>query len=54
MAAEEEGMKFSNEYLKGKPFTLNTDHKPLEKLSHLHTTTINRLQLAMLEYNFVI
>ena len=54
MAAAVWGMEFYNEYLKGKQFTLYTDHKPLEKLGHLHTKTLNRLQLAMLEYDFVI
>ena len=54
MAAAVWGMEFYNEYLKGKQFTLYTDHRPLEKLSHLHTKTLNRLQLAMLEYEFVI
>jgi hypothetical protein len=54
MAAAVWGMEFYNEYLKGKQFTLYTDHKPLERLSHLHTKTLNRLQLAMLEYDFVI
>ena len=54
MAAAVWGMDFYNEYLKGKQFTLYTDHKPLEKLSHLHTKTLNRIQLAMLEYDFII
>jgi hypothetical protein len=54
MAAAVWGMEFYNEYLKGKQFTLYTDHRPLEKLSHLHTKTLNRLQLAMLEYDFII
>ena len=54
MAAAVWGMDFYNEYLKGKQFTLYTDHKPLEKMSHLHNKTLNRLQLAMLEYDFVI
>jgi hypothetical protein len=34
MAAAVWGMEFYNEYLKGKQFTLYTDHKPLERLSH--------------------
>ena len=54
MAAAVWGMDFYNEYLRGKQFILYTDHKPLEKLGHLHTKTLNRLQLAMLEYDFVI
>ena len=54
MAAAVWGMEFYDEYLRGKQFTLYTDHRPLERLSHLHTKTLNRLQLAMLEYDFVI
>ncbi len=38
--------------LKGRKFTLFTDHKPLEKLSTTHTKTFNRLQEAMLEFDF--
>ncbi len=47
-------MNTFNEYLKGKKFILYTDHKPLEKMGHLHTKTMNRLQSALLEHNFVI
>jgi len=48
------GMDFFNEYLKGKRFILYTDHKPLEKLGHLHSKTMNQLQTALLEHDFVI
>jgi transposase InsO family protein len=48
------GMDFFNEYLRGKQFILYTDHKPLEKLGHLHSKTLNRLQTALLEHDFVI
>ena len=48
------GMDTFNEYLKGKQFILYTDHKPLEKMGHLHTKTMNRLQSALLEHDFVI
>ena len=48
------GMDVFNEYLRGKQFILFTDHKPLEKLGHLHTKTLNRLQTALLEHDFVI
>ena len=48
------GMDIFNEYLKGKKFILFTDHKPLEKMGHLHTKTMNRLQAALLEHDFVI
>jgi hypothetical protein len=47
-------MDIFNEYLKGKKLILYTDHKPLEKMGHLHTKTMNRLQAALLEHNFVI
>jgi len=30
------------------------NHKPLEKMGHLHTKTMNRLQSALLEHDFVI
>ncbi len=48
------GMDIFNEYLKGKKFILFTDHKPLEKMGHLHTKTMNQLQAALLEHDFVI
>jgi hypothetical protein len=48
------GIDFFNEYLKGKCFILYTDHKPLEKLSHLHSKMLNRLQTALLEHDFAI
>ena len=38
------GMEVFNKYLRGKQFILFTDHKPLEKLGHLHTKTLNCLQ----------
>jgi hypothetical protein len=47
------GMDFFNKNLQGKQFILYTDHKPLEKLGHLHSKTLNQLQTALLEYNFV-
>jgi len=40
------GMDHFNEYLKGKKFILYTDHKPLEKLGHFHSKTMNRFQTA--------
>jgi hypothetical protein len=48
------GMDFFNKYLKGKRFILYMDHKPLEKLGHLHSKTLNRLQTALLQHDFVI
>ncbi len=35
------GMDFFNEYLKGKRVILYTDHKPMEKLGHLHSKMPN-------------
>ena len=54
MAAACWGMEYFDNYLRGKRFTLYTDHKPLEKLSHLHTKTFNRLQELTLQYDFQI
>jgi hypothetical protein len=48
------GMDFFNEYLKGQCFILYMEHKPLEKLGHLHCKMLNRLQTALLEHEFVI
>jgi hypothetical protein len=48
------GMDFFNEYHRGKQSILYTYHKPLEKLGHLHNKTLNRLQLALLEHDFMI
>jgi len=47
-------MDIFNKYLKGKKFILYTNHKPLEKMGHLHTKTMNCLQVTLLEHNFVI
>ena len=48
------GITHFDVYLRGKHFFLCTDHKPLEKLSSVHTKTFNRLQQLMLDYNFTI
>jgi RNase H-like domain found in reverse transcriptase len=42
------GMEIFNEYLRGKQF------KPLEKLGHLHTKTLNCLQTVFLEHDFIV
>jgi Reverse transcriptase (RNA-dependent DNA polymerase)/RNase H-like domain found in reverse transcriptase len=47
-------MDHFNDCLKGKKFILYTDHKPLEKLGHLHSKTMNRFQTALLEHDFII
>jgi hypothetical protein len=46
------GMDHFGAYLKGRHFTLFTDHKPLEKLEKRHTRTLNRLQEAMNIFDF--
>ena len=41
------GMDHYDTYLRGQPFILFTDHRPLEKLGKVHFKTLNRLQEAM-------
>ena len=48
------GMDHFSTYLRGRHFTLFTDHKPLEKLGKVHTKTLNRLQETMNQYDFEI
>ena len=48
------GMDHFSTYLRGRHFTLFTDHKPLEKLGKVHTRTLNRLQEAMNNFDFEI
>jgi hypothetical protein len=47
-------MEYHQEHLRGWQFILYTNHKPLELLGTLHTKTMNRLQLAMLDFDFEI
>jgi hypothetical protein len=47
-------MHHFNEYLQGKQFILYINHKPLEKLGHLHSNTMKLLQTALLEHDFII
>jgi hypothetical protein len=46
------GMEHFSTYLRGRHFTLFTDHKPLEKLGKVHTKTLYRIQEAMLNFDF--
>ena len=39
------GMKHFDVYLKGRPFTLFSDRKPLKMLGKVHTQTYYQLQL---------
>ncbi len=39
-------------YLRGRKFTLYTDHRPLEKLGKAHTKMLNRLQEIMNSFDF--
>ena len=48
------GIEHFDVYLRGRHFSLHTDHRPLEKLSTVHNRTLNRLQQKMLEYHFTI
>ena len=48
------GMDHFDTYLRGRHFTLFTDHVVLEKLGSVHTKTLNRLQEAMGRYDFEI
>ena len=47
-------MEYYQEHLRGRRFILYTEHKPLETLGTLHTKTMNRLQLAMMDLDFEI
>jgi len=48
------GIEQFHVYLYDTPFTLVCDHKPMEKLSTVHTRTLLRLQEKMNEYTFTI
>ena len=47
-------MRHFETFLLGRHFVLMTDHKPLETLGSVHTRTFNRLQLAMIDFDFEI
>jgi hypothetical protein len=47
-------MEYYQEQLRGRGFILYTDHNPLKTLETLHTKTMNRQQLAMMDFDFVI
>jgi ribonuclease HI len=45
-------IEFFSIYLRPNPFTLHSDHRPMSKLSTVHTKTLNRLQRMMADFNF--
>ncbi len=47
-------MEYYQEHLRGRRLIFFTDHKPLATLGTLHTKTMNRLQLAMMDFDFKI
>ena len=47
-------MEYYQEHLRGRRFIVYTDHKPLESMGTLHTKTLKRLTLAMLDVDFEI
>jgi len=48
------GIETFEEYLRGKNFVVYTDHKPLEKMGHLHKKALNRLEEKILEHGCVL
>ena len=48
------GIQHFDVHLRGRKFVVYSDHKPLEKLSLVHSKTLNRLQQIMNEYDFLI
>ena len=46
------GMEHFCTNLRGRHFTLFTDHRPMEKLGKVHTKTLYRLQEMMTEFDF--
>ena len=47
-------MEYYQEHLKGRFLIVYTDHKPLESMATLHTKTLYRLKLALLDFDFEI
>jgi hypothetical protein len=41
-------------YLRGRHFTVFSDHKPLEKLGKKHDKTLSRIQEAFMQWDFEI
>ena len=51
---EIDGEKYYKEHLRGRRFIVYTNHKPFESMGTLHTKTLNRLTLAVLDFDFEI
>ena len=47
-------MEHFNTYLKGRHFTVFSDHKPLETSGKKHERTLNRIKEAFMEWDFTI
>ncbi len=47
-------IEYFDHYLKGRTFTLYTDHAPMSALSAVHTKTLHRLHSLLNEYSFEI
>ena len=54
MAAMTWAMEHFNTYLKGRHFTVFSDHKPLETSGKKHERTLNRIKEAFMEWDFTI
>ena len=54
MAAMTWAMEHFNTYLKGRHFTVYSDHKPLETSGKKHERTLNRIKEAFKEWDFTI
>ncbi len=48
------GVEHFRTYLWGKRFVLQTDHRPVEKMTKVHSKTLNRLQQLMNEFSFTV
>ncbi len=48
------GMEHFTHYLRGRHFSLYTDHKPLINLETVQTKALSQIQEAMLQYDFEI
>ena len=54
MSASVWGMEHFTHFLRGRHFTLYTDHKPLVNLGAVHNKALSQIQEAMIKYDFEI